>query len=207
LVENNPRLGPISEVIYNPLQCLEQTPIEGEDLGYFGGLNLRKGFAVLRKAVTLVKARTHWEAVIHATKFAGASASLASGLRQHGFVLYDKLNPNEYRKMYGCVRTVIVPSIWPEPWPYVVVEAIVNARLVIASNIGGISEQLEQCRGVTLLEPGNHERLAEAILSSRELDKATVAEFGFHNRESFLRKHPTEKTVEAFMKVCRRLVR
>lgn len=206
LVENNRKLESTSTVVYNPLPNLTQIPINGEAIGYFGGLSLRKGLPILKKAVTLVKNRSTRKAVVHATKLEGISEHLALELKQQGFLLHSKLSRDDYMRMYENVRTVVVPSVWPEPWPYVVVEALVNGRLILASNIGGISEQLEDCRGVTLIEPGNPEALAQAIVSARELDKEHIVEFGYHNRENFLKKFSTEKSIDKFIRICERLV-
>jgi glycosyltransferase involved in cell wall biosynthesis len=206
LVEHTPQLGPISEVIYNPLPDLTVIPMEGEGFGYFGGTSIRKGFQVLMKALAIVNDNSIQRVAVHATKFDGITEPLASTLKQQGFLPHGKLSEGEYKKMYRRVRTVIAPSIWPEPWPYVVVEAIVNGRLVIAANVGGMPEQLKGCRGATLLEPGNYKGLAEAIVSTGKLGGEVVADLGYHNRESFLKRYSTENTIEAFMRTCESLI-
>jgi glycosyltransferase involved in cell wall biosynthesis len=181
--------------------------MEGEGFGYFGGTSLRKGFQVLMKALAIVNNSSIQRVAVHATKFDGITELLASGLKQRGFLVHGKLNEGEYKEMYRRVRTVIAPSIWPEPWPYVVVEAIVNGRLVIAANVGGMPEQLKGCRGAILIEPGNYKALAEAIVTASKLGTETVDDLGRYNRESFLKKYNTKNTIEAFMTTCESLVR
>lgn len=205
LVENNPQFGSISTVVYNPLPNTPQIPIEGNTLGYFGGLSLRKGFPFLRAALSKVNERKTAKTLVYSTKFDGVSDDLASQLKLQGFLLFGKLNHYAYERVYRKIQTVVVPSVWPEPWPYVVVEALTNGRLVIASDIGGISEQLEEMKGVTLLKPGDPETLAEAIISLRRLDANSVDEFGRHNRERFLKKYSTKNNVDKFLSICENL--
>ena len=60
-------------------------------------------------------------------------------------------------------RLVVVPSIWNDPCPTVVLEAMAVARPVVGSRAGGITDMVED--GVTgrLVSPGNAAELAEAI--------------------------------------------
>ena len=94
----------------------------------------------------------------------------------------------------------IVPSIWPEPLPYVVSEALLSERLVIASRIGGIPEQVKGSEGAFLFQPGNHEQLAELLQQVRGLKKEERLELGCQSKNSFLNKFNNERTSRLFLK-------
>ena len=69
-------------------------------------------------------------------------------------MLYEKLTKERFASLYQRIRTVLVPSIWAEPWGYVVVEALYQGRLLIASDMGGLPEMVEGCPGAFLfLQP------------------------------------------------------
>jgi glycosyltransferase involved in cell wall biosynthesis len=61
-------------------------------------------------------------------------------------------------------RLVVVPSIWYEPSPMVIYQALATGKPVIGSNIGGIPDLLTEETGV-LFEPGNVEDLTDKILA------------------------------------------
>jgi glycogen(starch) synthase len=62
-----------------------------------------------------------------------------------------------------AARLVVVPSVWNDPCPTVVLEAMAAARPVVGSRAGGITDMVHD--GVTgrLVSPGNAPELAEAI--------------------------------------------
>ncbi len=75
-----------------------------------------------------------------------------------------KMNREELIEEYqNCIATV-VPSNWFEAFGMVNIEAFINGKPVIASNIGGIPEIVENNINGLLFEPGNVEQLRECIL-------------------------------------------
>lgn len=60
-------------------------------------------------------------------------------------------------------RVVVVPSRWPENYPYAVLEAQAAGRAVVASAIGGIPEQITDGEDGRLVPAGDPIALAEAV--------------------------------------------
>lgn len=201
IIKGEPSLRGKTYVIYNPLPEISRTEMEGDDFGYYGGPNYLKGFHILYQAMMRIKHTNRKAIKIHATKFASFSKQVAKSLSGKSILLYGKLNNEEYDKLYRQIRAVIVPSIWSEPWPYVVVEAIIRGRFVIASSIGGIPEQVEGCKGSLLFETGNYEQLAEALESVKSLERETIIDLGFQNKETFLKRFDNETTIKRFISV------
>ena len=74
------------------------------------------------------------------------------------------MNREELIEEYqNCIATV-VPSNCFEAFGMVNIEAFINGKPVIASNIGGIHEIVENNINGLLFEPGNVEQLRECIL-------------------------------------------
>lgn len=209
IIDRAPYLRDKTFVIHNPLPELSHIEMKGDDFGYFGGPNYLKGFNTLYQAAILMRKANqsaNTQTKIHATKFFEASTQLHESPSNLGILLYGKLEEDGYKKLYGQIRAVIVPSIWHEPWPYVVVEAIIGGRFVVASRVGGIPEQLEGCKGALLCEPGNPRQLAEAIESVKCLNRETIVELGSQSRETFLKRFNNETTIKSFSSVCDSLV-
>jgi glycosyltransferase involved in cell wall biosynthesis len=66
-------------------------------------------------------------------------------------------------RFYEMSDFVVVPSVWPEPFGLVGIEALSHGRPVIASRTGGIPEWLSDRRTGLLVPPGDVEALSEAI--------------------------------------------
>lgn len=62
----------------------------------------------------------------------------------------------------AAVDPVFVPSLYPDPLPTVVLEAMAMERTVIGSAIGGIGEMIEHGRTGYLVPPGDSRELARA---------------------------------------------
>ena len=49
----------------------------------------------------------------------------------------------------------VVPSVWPEPFPQVAIEAMACGKPVIASAVGGMGDMVIDGESGLLVEPGN----------------------------------------------------
>jgi glycosyltransferase involved in cell wall biosynthesis len=83
----------------------------------------------------------------------------AGHVRFAGNTPYDRM-----REVYAAASIVVFPSLVPEGFGRVVVEAARVGRPVIASAVGGVPELVEPDCGV-LVPPGNVAALAEAMLA------------------------------------------
>ena len=98
-------------------------------------------------------ARTKYEQYLEVLAKPVSSAILFTGYLPHEKLKY----------LYSSVDIVLIPSIWQDPCPLVVLEAMAAARCVIASAVGGIPEVLlHQINGI-LVPPNDVEAIAKAI--------------------------------------------
>jgi glycosyltransferase involved in cell wall biosynthesis len=201
IIEHFPSMAKKIHMIYNPLP--EVVDFDGRvgDFGYFGGPSILKGFNVVCQALRKVNPKIK----IHFTKMPKMSADLFDGLRQLGIIAYETLPGEIYKNLYKQIQVVVVPSVWCEPWGYTVSEALLSRRLVIASSVGGIPEQVEGLEGAFLFQPGNSEQLADQIANVRDLSEEVKAELGFKNKEKFLTKFDNEKTLRNFISVLEKV--
>jgi glycosyltransferase involved in cell wall biosynthesis len=190
-------------VVYNPFPDYSNLEISGDDFGYFGGPDVLKGFNVLFNAANKIGGD---KPTIHCTKFGALQRDFQTKISKMGFSLYKRLEIAELEQLYRKLKSIIVPSIWNEPWPYVVVEAILRGRFVIASRIGGMPEQLEGCKGAILSEPGNPKMLAESIEYVHSLSRDEIVDLGAQNRELFLSRFNNDLSVRKFISLCENLI-
>jgi glycosyltransferase involved in cell wall biosynthesis len=64
---------------------------------------------------------------------------------------------------YRQASVVVLPSVWPEPFGIVGIEAMAHGKPVVASAIGGISDWLIDGKTGFLVEPSDWRRLADKI--------------------------------------------
>ncbi len=76
----------------------------------------------------------------------------------HGFV-----PPEGLRSLYEMAHITVVPSIWYEPFGLIIIESFKFGVPVVASNIGGIPEIIENGYSGLLFEPGNVSQLTEIL--------------------------------------------
>ena len=84
-------------------------------------------------------------------------------LENHVKLLGYISNEEKYQYYKDC-KVVVVPSRW-DCQPITLFEAAASGKPVIASNVGGISEMIENNKDGILIEAGNSKQLAENILN------------------------------------------
>ena len=135
-------------------------------LGYVGQVAWHKGIENLINAVSMLDdtERKKVSLIIAGSgdkDFMDYCKGLARGLRFVkfiGHVEYGRI-PDIYKK----IDILIVPSIWPENHPHSIVEAMASGTPVIASDIGGIPELIDDGINGFLFEHNNPESLAAKI--------------------------------------------
>jgi len=123
----------------------------------------QKGIHVLLEA--LARLGTHDLPVVIAgdgperTALMGRAAELGlAGVRFVGSVDHDAI-----QSLYQQARWIVVPSLWPEVFGLVCVEAFASGRAVVASAIGGLPELITPGADGWLFPPGDAEALAERM--------------------------------------------
>lgn len=139
---------------------------------YIGSLESRKGIDVLLRALAAIRSdlgdwRCH---VVGKGPEAGRLKTLCAGLGLREHVRFIGPLPfEEIAGVYEDAHVVAVPSIVgpggrTEGIPNVIMEALAHQRPVIASDVSGIPELIENRQTGLLVAPGDHRALAEALL-------------------------------------------
>ena len=100
---------------------------------------------------------------------------------------------------------VVIPSISPEPLPYVTYEALLRGRLIIASRIGGIPEQTRDYEGCFLFHPGDYRELSDLIEKVASIEREEAIEIGLRNRRLFLSRDHNGVNLRKFVSIIHSL--
>ena len=112
------------------------------------------------------------------------------------------LAPEQLARELGEASVVVVPSVWPEPFGLVGIEAHASGRPVVASATGGIGDWLEDGVNGLLARPGDVADLArklELMLSDPERQR-TMGEAG---RTGVAARFSVQAHVEAILEAYR----
>jgi glycosyltransferase involved in cell wall biosynthesis len=177
---------PIS-LISQPLvpfpERMDDSGIRKDRILYYGRISPEKGIEVLIEAIGLLGNKpdvriagsgeaTYVESLRRKVSDLGLSASIAFIGPKYGHDLDAEIHE---------ANAVIVPSVWYENMPYVLLESLARGRVVIASDIGGMSERIENGANGFLFRLGDSADLAQAI---RTLDVADLRGTRERARES-----------------------
>jgi glycosyltransferase involved in cell wall biosynthesis len=200
VLSNAPHLKEKSHVIYNPIPQLPFIKAESKGIGYFGGRSFIKGFYVLMRALKYL------EAVNIAVNLAMTSEKPQAVKAKRGIAINfsPKVNPADIMKK---IAIVTIPSLCPEPSPYILIESMLYGKLIVASNMGGIPEIVTGAHhGVRLVKAGDYEEIASALNLFLTLELEEINEIALKNREFILRRFKNEETVKLFANVLEKIL-
>ncbi|MEM2755270.1 MAG: glycosyltransferase family 4 protein [Candidatus Methanomethylicia archaeon] len=199
-------------VLYNPLPNLpkfEKKLEEAPTFLYCGGDSYVKGFHILIEVLKALgeNKQTHFKLIL-TNKYSQESLGILNKLKRrynldievHGMVEYSDLV-----KLHSRAWALLFPSIWEEPLPYTVMEALLAGTLPLAFKVGGVSEIVEKtCAEDFLIPPNMHKRLLEAIETIASYDKRHFEKYFTHNlvnNSSISVKFSEQKLLKDFLDI------
>jgi glycosyltransferase involved in cell wall biosynthesis len=108
------------------------------------------------------------------------------------------LGPEQLAQELADASVVVVPSLWPEPFGLVGIEALAAARPVIASATGGVEDWLDDGVSGLCVKPGDVSDLARA-LNELLADTDRQKTMGLAGREAVSTRFSQERHVSAIL--------
>ena len=94
---------------------------------------------------------------------------------------------------YKVSDLIVSASIEPEAFGRVAVEAQSMEKPILASDIGGSNETVQNNKTGFLFEAGNSASLSKKILEILKLDESTLKSMGNEGRKNIIKKFNVEK--------------
>jgi glycosyltransferase involved in cell wall biosynthesis len=131
---------------------------------YAGKISAIKGVPRLVEALALL-AREKWQAILAGTgpDMAEVRSKIVSAGLEGRVRILDSVSHEQLGAYYRRASIVVFPSIWPEPFGLVGIEAMYFAKPVVGFNVGGVSEWLKDQETGFLVTAGDTTRFAERI--------------------------------------------
>lgn len=180
----------------------DYTPVTGpgNSVLYFGRLDKEKGVDVLLHAWSLLGTQAPPLRVLGTGEAEARLKRLAIELGIRNVRFEGFVDSAAVRQALQEARIVVVPSLWPENSPMAIYEAMACARPVIASDLGGMHEQIEPGVSGLLVPPGDAARLAQA---TRELwdQPERAVEMGKLGRLRMEQSFSSERHLAALLRI------
>jgi len=107
---------------------------------------------------------------------------------------------NELRRLLFESSAVVLPSLWYENQPFSIIESFAAGKPVITSDLGGMTELINNSKGGLLVPPGDVQALAEAMEWIATHAKQ-ANQMGQAAREYAMREHSSQKHYERLMQI------
>ena len=178
-----------------------------------GRLTSWKGQELLIESVNLVNAELGYEAFI--VVILGSD----QGRDLYKKKLISLIEQNRHNKQIKIIKhsddialaykvsdIIISPSIEPEAFGRVAVEAQSMEKIIIASNIGGSNETIIDKKTGFLFEAGNARALSKKIMNIITMDQTSLQLIGKEGRKNVIKKFNVEKMCFSTYSEYKRLV-
>ncbi len=168
---NFTKLEPLEKVLERNKRLAKQSE---NSIVFVGRASYEKGIAQLLEAVRLITTPYKLYLITGGPEIPAVYEKIKElGLSEKVTVL-GPLSYEETKNYYSMSDVVVVPSVWIESFCLVGIEAMANAKPVVAFKTGGIPDWLVDGETGLLAECGNIPELAskiETILTQKEVEK------------------------------------
>lgn len=189
------------EAIHNYIDLNQYSNCETQDEGYAlysGRISEEKGIINLVKAFQSIQ-----NGVLYIAGDGPEKQKIEKFIKEnnleHRIKLLGYLNSETMKKTLASSKFLVLPSIWYENCPFSIIEALAIGKPVVASNIGGIPELIEDGTNGYLYQYDNIEKLKEALNKMFETNE--YFELSKNAKESAKLKFSKDKYYKELIKI------
>jgi glycosyltransferase involved in cell wall biosynthesis len=161
-----------------------------------GKRSLGKGIALLYDAMR----------VVHESNSDAVAVSVGKGPTMPSspfWVNQAPVSPQALRVYYALADIVAIPSLWPEPFSRVFLEAMASSKPIVAADVGGSAEGILHEQTGWLVKPNNAPVLGQTILNALQMPKPRLAEMGRAAHRLLWDRFAPDKSVGRLLSVYR----
>lgn len=195
-----PELAGKLKVIYNPLPKIHliEKKLENPAFMYLGGDSYTKGLHIFLKASLELLTHNYnvrfmltgnWNNVRNKAIIEKLNKNFNGAYRLLGRLRYE-----DALKLHSISQALLFPSVWEEPLPYAVLEAMLAGTIPIASRVGGVPEMVQGTYAEKMLfTPGDVTKIVDHMKSVLSLSKEQLVRIGMELRENTLKRFDGEQ--------------
>ena len=115
---------------------------------------------------------------------------------------------NDIMSYYRTIDVLVHTAIEPDPLPTVIIEALWFGKVIIASDVGGVREIIDDTYGNIIVPPGDSEALRRAITQVSNYSDEKMNQISKKNMELAKSKFSLMKQINAieeiYLELCRK---
>jgi len=159
------------EVINNFIDLPNQNKeIEKENYFlYFGRLSKEKGWEVIVEAFKNIDRNFKIKIAGVGDDYKYIKNEIDKNNLKEKIELVGPKYDEELYKLIASAKAIVIPSIWPENFPYSILESIALGKIVVCSKIGGMPEIIKDGVNGFLFNPGDHNELTNILTKINNL--------------------------------------
>lgn len=152
--------------------CMNHMPFHerSNEYLYFGRFSVEKGVNVLIEAFSKISEESKLLLVGYGPEEQSLRTLVKEKKLENRVEFLGGVYGDALQQLISRVRVVILPVVWYENQPFVMMDTLASGTLLIASRIGGIPDILKDHENGLLFEAGNVLDLARVIQSVPECD-------------------------------------
>lgn len=139
---------------------------------YFGRYSREKGVMTALKAYAKLDCKEKFVLVGRGAEEEKIRAFVRDNRLEDRVIVNGAIFGEEMDRILEKAKVVMIPSEWYENCPYVALQSIAKGKIVVASDIAGLSEIFQDGKTGFLADMGNADSFAEAIGKALSMDKA-----------------------------------
>lgn len=173
---------------------------------YFGRLSHEKGVELLIESFSEIKEQLpDWQLkIVGNGPERNKLENFAKGEKQIEFLGEKRGNSKELKQIIANANLIVIPSLWPENFPYSVLESFALSKPVIAAKNGGLTELIKDRQTGLLFKPGNKDDLKEKLIWSNDYKKELI-QMGKMAKKEVLDKCNSEEHYSKLIKIYERI--
>ncbi len=170
---------------------------------YFGRLSHEKGVKLLIESFSETKEQLpDWQLKIVGN---GPERNKLENLdKEERIEFLGEKKGKELKQIIANANLIVIPSLWPENFPYSVLESFALSKPVIAAKNGGLTELIKDRQTGLLFKPGNKDDLKEKLIWSNDYKKELI-QMGKMARKEVLDKCNSEEHYSKLIKIYERI--
>ncbi|MFH1999661.1 MAG: glycosyltransferase [Planctomycetota bacterium] len=162
-----------------PLKTVSKQHGDVLRVGYIGTITAHKGLDTLVESIRMLDGEPRVSLEVHGDmnafpEFASRVRKLAGHDERIHF--HGRFESRDLPRVQSEMDVLVVPSIWYENTPFVILEALASGTPVIASDLGGLSELIDEGKNGLLFKPGDAADLRNKI-DSLIKDRSLIEQF------------------------------
>lgn len=171
---------------------------------YFGRLSQEKGIELLIKVFlkNSDKLQNYHLKIVGQGPEREKLENLAKGEKQIEFL--GEKSGRQLKEIIARAYLIIVPSLWPENFPYAVLEGFALSKAVLAAKVGGLPELIKDNKTGLLFKSNNEDDLREKIVWAVGHSKK-IKQIGQAAQKEVLAKCNPENHYQKIIKIYERI--